>query len=383
MTPIGLYLHVPFCRARCHFCAFYLQIYRDDRAAAYLESLSREIRLHAERNTLSGRPLSTIYFGGGTPTTLTPNQLRDVVRLAESSFGFDRDVEVSLEAHPDSVTAHDLEMLVEAGFNRISFGLQSTHETELHQVGRRTVERGPGVVACAQAAGFTNINLDLMYGLPSQTLETWRRTLEEVLDLSPTHVSCYALTIEEKTRLALDLEHADQADSWMGPQTELQDAMEEEAVCLLTTNDFVRYEISNFCRPGYASRHNLLYWTDGEYLGLGPSAQSYLRGVRFGNVDDLAAYNAALTVGQLPIAASEQLSPVQRRREAIAFGLRRIDGVELERVQEMVLGNTSDRQWEADLERFLSLGWLEQSTDRLRLTERGRRFADSVAAALM
>jgi oxygen-independent coproporphyrinogen-3 oxidase len=382
--PVGLYIHVPFCRARCHFCAFYLQIYRDDRAAAYLDSLSREIRLHAERNSLAGRPLSTIYFGGGTPTTLTPDQLRHIVNLAESSFGFDRDVEVSLEAHPDSVTAHDLEMLVEAGFNRISFGLQSTHETELHQVGRRTVAKGPGVVARARAAGFGNISLDLMYGLPSQTLESWRTSLQEVLDLSPTHVSCYALTVEENTHLALDLERADhQGEGWMGPQTELQDAMEEEAVRLLTANGFVRYEISNFCRPGYASRHNLLYWTDGEYLGLGPSAQSYLQGVRFGNVEDLSAYNAALAVGQLPIAASEQLSPVRRRREAIAFGLRRIEGVELEGVQDIVLANPPDRQWHHELERFLSLGWLEQSTDRLRLTEAGRRFADSVAAALM
>jgi oxygen-independent coproporphyrinogen-3 oxidase len=381
--PVGLYIHVPFCQARCHFCAFYLQIYRDDRAATYLDSLSSEIRLHAERNNLSSHPLSTIYFGGGTPTTLTPAQLRHVVSLAQSSFGFDRDVEVSLEAHPDSVTAHDLEMLVEAGFNRISFGLQSTHQIELHQVGRRTVEKGPGVVAWARAAGFSNINLDLIYGLPSQTLESWRTSLQEVLDLSPTHVSCYALTIEEKTRLALELERADRAETWTGPQTEIQDAMEQETVRLLTANDFVRYEISNFCRPGYASRHNLLYWTDGEYLGLGPSAQSYLHGVRFGNVEDLAAYNAALTVGQLPIAASEQLSAAQRHREAIAFGLRRIEGIELSRVQDLVLATPPDRQWHEELERFLSLGLLEQSTDRLRLTEAGRRFADSVAAALM
>jgi oxygen-independent coproporphyrinogen III oxidase len=379
----GLYIHVPFCLSRCDFCAFYLQIYRPDRATAYLDSLEREIRLHAARESLGG-PLDSVYFGGGTPTTLNPDQLRGVVDAVRSSFGFNRNSEVTIEAHPDTVTRRDLDALLESGFNRISFGLQSTHQTELVQVGRQVVLDGLGAISQARPAGFSNINVDLMFGLPSQILGSWRETLQRVLSLQPAHVSCYALTVEEKTALHLALERAARIqDGWMGPQVDVQDAMQDEAVRLLGANGFVRYEISNFALPGYECRHNLLYWTDGDYLGLGPSAQSYLHGVRFGNVEDLTAYNCHLTAGRLPIDESEALSLIQRRREAIVFGLRRTEGVDLNCVQEAMLAADADHEWNTALDRVFRAGWLEQSADRIRLTESGRRFADAVATELI
>ncbi|TLY12923.1 MAG: radical SAM family heme chaperone HemW [Nitrospirae bacterium] len=372
---LGLYLHVPFCKARCSFCAFYLQIYREDRTRSFLNSLRHEIDLHVTLNSLNRRPLHTVYFGGGTPTTLSSNELSSVLEQIRHLFELQEHAEVTLEAHPDTVTEDGLRSLVHAGFNRISFGVQSMDAAELVRIGRRTPPHAAGIaVEAARSAGFVNINLDLIYGLPGQTMESWRSTLEETIDLQPTHLSCYALTLEEGTKLHRNLRegHSDE------PDADLQNAMEAEAVRRLASAGFERYEISNYSRPGYACRHNQLYWRGEEYLGLGPSAQSYLDGCRFGNVDDLQAYHRALESGNLPIQGRERLTPDQRRREAIVFGLRLIEGIDLGILQE-----TTDRTWEQVLDRLMDQGLLEELAGRVRMTERGRRFADSIAVELL
>ncbi|MFM8552845.1 MAG: coproporphyrinogen-III oxidase family protein, partial [Nitrospiraceae bacterium] len=198
-------------------------------------------------------------------------------------FGLARHAEITVEAHPDSVTEEGLHSLREAGCNRISFGIQSADEDKLIQVGRHTTSAAVDLaVAQARAAGFTNLNLDLIYGLPGQTLASWRGTLDRALALAPDHLSCYALTIEDKTHLQVSLRRGDLPE----PDQDLQNAMEDEAALHLTAAGLDRYEISNYSRPGFACRHNLLYWQGGEYLGLGPSAQSYLADSRFGNVED-------------------------------------------------------------------------------------------------
>lgn len=372
---LSLYIHVPFCKTRCHFCAFYLQIYREDRALAYLESLGREIRLHAQLNSLGGHSLDTVYFGGGTPTTLRPDELCKILKLIRACFGLQDNAEITLEAHPDTVTAEGLKCLVQAGFNRISFGVQSMDDSELLRIGRRTLGTFThNAVTAARSAGFVNINLDLIYGLPGQTMRSWLSTLEETIELEPTHVSCYALMVEEGTKLHRDLRQG-YGDE---PDADLQNAMEDEAVRRLATAGFERYEISNYSRPGYACQHNQLYWRGEEYLGLGPSAQSYLNGCRFGNVEDLGTYHHTLESGNLPIQEREQLTPDQRQREAIVFGLRLIEGINLKGVQ-----GTVDRTWEQTLDRLMDQGLLEERSGRVRMTERGRRFADSIAVELL
>ncbi|MGH7256172.1 MAG: radical SAM family heme chaperone HemW, partial [Nitrospirales bacterium] len=318
MSP-GLYLHIPFCPRRCHFCAFYLDIYRKDEAARFLESLHQEIALHGRRHTLEGNSLDSVYFGGGTPTTLGPEQLQGIVTTLRRTFIVQESAELTVEAHPDTVSQSSLIRLAEAGFNRISFGLQTTDPALLQRLGRshrdQAIER---VVSQARQAGFTNINLDLMYGLPGQTLTGWQSDLDEALSLKPTHLSCYALTIEEKTALHRAIE----AGLAPGPDSDLQLAMEEATEQRLAAEGFEHYELSNFCRPGYACRHNLHYWNDDDYLGLGPSAQSYLGGCRFGNPADLEAYHRALRNGRLPSDEGEPLTVEQRRRERLIFGLR-------------------------------------------------------------
>jgi len=375
-SPIGLYIHVPFCRSRCHFCAFYLQIYREDRAHDYLTALFREIRLHAEQQTLGGHRLNTVYIGGGTPTALDPSELSDILDSVQSHFGLQADAEITVEAHPDTVTVEGLTQLAQAGFNRISFGVQSLNEGELAGMGRTSLsDRTSKAVALARDAGFTNINLDVIFGLLGQTLESWQSTLAQVIALDPTHLSCYALTVEEGTRLLIDIRRGDCTT----PEDALQNAMEDDAVKQLTAAGFDRYEISNYCRPEYGCRHNKLYWESGEYLGVGPSAQSYVGGARFGNVADLKAYQQLLADGCLPIAEREQLDPEQRHREALIFGLRLIEGIP----SEFIHAHKLDGDCQAKIVQLLNDGWLEDTGGRVKLTATGRRFADSIAVELL
>lgn len=374
---LGLYIHIPFCRSRCHFCAFYLHIYRDDRARRFLTALLQEMQLHAEQQTLGRRCLETVYVGGGTPTALPAEDLCRILIQVRTIFGVQPEAEITVEAHPDTVTVDDLSRLTAAGFNRISFGVQSFDDSELTQVGRSVLsETTRGAVASARQAGFMNINLDLMFGLAGQTLKSWDETIDQALALDPTHLSCYALTVEEKTRLIVDI-HRGARDN---PEELLQNAMEERASCRLIAAGFHRYEISNYSRPGYDCRHNRLYWENGDYLGLGPSAQSYLAGERFGTIDDLDLYQDRLANGSLPIVDRETLSSTRRRREAVVFGLRLIEGIP---TASHTAREEEDARWTEKIVRLVDEGYLENVGLRMRLTALGRRFADSIAVELL
>lgn len=377
MTPreIGLYIHIPFCRQRCHFCAFYLEVARSGRIDAFCTALEQEIRLHREQDTVAGRPLNTIYFGGGTPTAIPVQKLNSLLHLIRATWSISSAAEVTVEAHPSTVTADDLSALADAGFNRISFGAESMNNGDFGVIGRPgTVRDTDAAVAAARAAGFTNINLDLMYGLPGQTVASWISTLHALLALGPSHASCYALTIEEGTKLADDIAR----ERIMKPDDSLQIEMESAAETLLTSAGFVRYEISNYAKPGSACRHNLLYWTDQDYLGLGPSAQSYVNGVRFGDIADLAAYMDLVGKGILPVIERTELSMSQQQRDALVFGLRLIDGLSRHAVKKTL----SMPETRAILEQLVAKGLIELNPDRLKLTPLGRRYADTVAGEL-
>lgn len=248
-------------------------------------------------------------------------------------------------------------------------------QMELDRVGR------PGspmstmqIMAGARKSGFTNINLDLMYGLPGQTLESWARSLRQTIELAPEHLSCYALTIEESTHLKTAIHRG----LVPAPDEELQNRMEDLAEEILSKAGYDRYEISNYCRPGFESRHNRLHWTGGHYLGVGPSAQSYVQGRRFGNVADLAAYNAALKNGRLPVSESDQLTQADESCERLVFGLRLIQGISLRQT-----GALSFPTLTQEVDKLLANDLLERSGDLIRLSARGRRYADTVAVSLI
>ena len=374
MTPtgdIGLYVHIPFCQHRCHFCAFYLEIAHVDRIARFYSALTHEIRLQGHHHPLHGRWLQSIYFGGGTPTALPADQLVALLKLIRTTWPTSPTVEVTVEAHPSSVTREGLTILAEAGFTRISFGAESMREQDFVPIGRHGQVRDTATaVQAAREAGFVNVCLDLMYGLPGQSLQDWQRTLELILPLDPSHISCYALTIEEGTKLAQDI--ARQRVSPIDEQLQLD--MESSTEQVLAQAGFVRYEISNYAKPARRCRHNLLYWTGGEYLGLGPSAQSYLDGARFGNVADLDRYLTSLSEHRLPLTDYTKLSRSERERDALVFGLRLLRGVPLQAVAE------ADR--DSEIEHLITGGFLSTDQEHLWLTPLGRRYADSVAERL-
>ncbi|MEK6803450.1 MAG: radical SAM family heme chaperone HemW [Nitrospirota bacterium] len=374
-TGRGLYIHVPFCHQRCHFCAFYLEIHHARAAEDFLGALLTELRLYGEQRLFGSEPLQSVYFGGGTPTTLSAPQLATVLSAARDTFGLQDEAEITVEAHPGSVTRDSLSHLCKAGFTRVSFGAESMNQLELDRVGRpgspmSTVQ----MVTAARQAGFTDLNLDLMYGLPGQTVESWSASLRQIVDLAPTHLSCYALTVEEGTALQAAIRRG----TVPAPDETLQNEMEDLAEDVLSRAGFTRYEISNYCRPGFASRHNQLHWTGGDYLGLGPSAQSYVAGRRFGNVSDLSAYNASLQTGTLPVTESEQLSTAGDACERLVFGLRLTEGITLTETGALAFSGLTGK-----VDELIGDDILERNGERVRLTRRGRRYADTVAVALL
>lgn len=373
--PLGLYLHIPFCRQRCDFCSFYLEIYRESRAETFVRSLRREIGLSGHQHVAANRPIQSVYFGGGTPTALGATQLIAILSEIRGHLALTSDCEITVEAHPSTISGQDLVQLRQAGVTRMSFGAESMEDGDLARIGRPGAVRETVVaVDRARAAGFTNINLDLMYGLPGQSLEGWQRTLAHCLTLASTHLSCYALTVEQDTKLASNI----QRQRSSAPDEGLQIEMDEAAQQMLRDAGYERYEVSNYAKPGYACRHNLLYWTNGEYLGFGPSAQSYLDGTRFGNVADLAAYELSIEENRLPIEERTRLSEEEQLRDAVIFGLRLVQGIPSHSLHQHALnyGHT------AITAQLLAQQLIEEDGERSRLSARGRLQADTIAGQL-
>jgi oxygen-independent coproporphyrinogen-3 oxidase len=376
MTPaLGLYLHIPFCRQRCDYCAFYLELHRESAAEAFCRALETEIALYAAEPWFTGRQLASLYFGGGTPTVLTTDQLTGLLEAVRRTFSLSPACEITVEAHPATVTTRDLAALRDRGVTRISFGAESLADDELANLGRPgTQAETIGAVMSARSGGFTDFNLDLMYGLPGQTLESWERTLHRCIHLGPTHVSCYALTVEEGTRLAHEVRRAQKQE----PDESLQIEMDRSAQDILGRAGYEQYEISNYARPGFQCRHNLLYWTQGEYLGVGPSAQSLVGNVRFGNVANLTRYKASLTESRFPVQERTLLTPQEQLRDAVIFGLRLRQGVPTSQLKAHVENYGHVETW-----RELSADQLiEDVGGRSRLSARGRLFADTIAERL-
>jgi len=373
--PLGLYLHIPFCRQRCDFCAFYLEIYRERSAKAFVRSLIAEIGLSARQHVAASRLIQSVYFGGGTPTALAVAQLIAILSEIRKHFTLASDCEITIEAHPSTISEQDLAQLRQAGITRISFGAESMEDSDLARIGRPgAANETVAAVAQAMTAGFTNINLDLMYGLPGQSLDSWKRTVAHCLALAPTHLSCYALTVEQGTRLAFNVQHQQS----LPPNEGLQIEMDEAAQRMLGNAGYERYEVSNYAKPGYACLHNLLYWTNGEYLGLGPSAQSYLDGTRFGNVANLNAYDTLLAATQLPVEDCTRLSEKEQLRDAVIFGLRLIRGIPSQHLHQ----HAANYGYAAITAQLLAQRLIEVNGEHSRLSARGLLQADTIAEQL-
>ncbi|MEW6425340.1 MAG: radical SAM family heme chaperone HemW [Bacillota bacterium] len=374
--PIGIYIHVPFCLKKCNYCDFISYPYNEKDARAYLDALGKEIELSGRRLPPEAKVVETVYVGGGTPTCLPAADLAAILRKCRRCFSFLPAAEISIEANPGTVDAEKLAILREAGASRLSIGVQTCQERLLKILGRvHTFAQAKDAVRMAREAGFANINVDLIFGLPEQTPAGWRECLEQVLDLRPEHVSTYSLQLEEGTPLWRHVQ-AGRVDP-VDEEAEL--IMFEQAIEILSAAGFVHYEISNFALPGYQCRHNLRYWRNLSYLGLGPAAHSFYENRRFSNEVSLARYVARLEAGELPVAAQEDLTRQTLMTETVFLGLRLREGLDLSAFTGR-FGQTVQEVFPEQINRLLDFNLLEIRDNFLRLTGKGLPVANQVFA---
>ena len=330
-TPLGIYVHVPFCRSKCQYCDFYSLTCKDDKSVeTYLRAICDHIK---ESGPLTpGYKVDTIYFGGGTPSFLGADALATILTTIRRSFDVDSNAEITFEANPDSVSDQLLRRLKAEGFNRVSLGVQNDNDETLRKLGRpHDYAQVIGAVQRIRKAGFKNLSLDLMYGLPGQTLINWKDTLERVITLNPDHISCYALKLEEGTPLYDCKEILNIADD------DVQADMYLAAVEILRGYGFRQYEISNFARKGLYSRHNMKYWTGGEYLGFGPNASSDFGGRRFVIMRDLQGYVNGIKNGGEVLQEVDEVPLRERAGEYLMLRLRTSVGIGQEEYERMFL----------------------------------------------
>jgi oxygen-independent coproporphyrinogen-3 oxidase len=374
--PAGIYLHVPFCRKKCRYCDFY-SVNDSARIPAFVDAVLAEMVLAAPGFPF---PCDTLYFGGGTPSLLSPADVARLIAGVQAHFDFSPDAEITLEANPGTVTPESLAAYRRAGINRLSLGIQSFDADQLLRLGRiHSPEEALAAYRDARKAGFSNIGIDLIYGLPGQTGADWRRDLDRAAALEPEHISAYLLTWAPGTPLRRDRRRG-----------RVQPPSEETAARLfdltfetLADLGYPAYEISNFARaPEFQSLHNKKYWTHAPYLGLGPAAHGFRPPERSWNPPSVRTYIAALKADRLPAAGRETLGPVELATESVYLGLRQTEGIDTAQWRER-FGNDFDKIFRDPLKLFQEEGWMESSGRRRRLTRRGRRRMDGIVERLV
>lgn len=325
MMEAGLYLHIPFCRSKCGYCAFNSVAATRGTADAYLDALAREIDSYAALPWTRSQTFTTLFIGGGTPSLASPEKLAEILALCRRRFTITDQAEISMEANPDSIDQDSLTTLYQAGVNRLSIGVQSFNDTILKSLNRaHTGRQAREAVTAARKSGFRNLNLDLIYGLPGQTLLDWQNDLHQALSLAPEHLALYELTVEPGTPFG----HEQDKNNLVLPNEDLVADMEEATAAILPPT-LQRYEISNYARPGYQCRHNIKYWQNGSYLGLGAGAVTCLDGLRMTHEPDPHRFMDLVSHHKTTITQAECLSIKGRFRESMIMGLRLLAGVDL------------------------------------------------------
>ncbi len=364
-----LYIHIPFCVRKCLYCDFTSVPYDEEQADDYVEALCKELALKKHQ---AGN-LKTLYIGGGTPSLMSDKFFEILFSCLTANFRFASHPEITVEANPGTLSKAKLGILVSLGINRISFGIQSFQDNELKALGRiHTSREAMTALEIARKTGLTNISLDLMYGIPGQTIATWRDTLKNAVELAPSHISAYELTPEKGTPLFCMLEE----ERIELPGEEIVLGMYDDAIAYLAENDYGHYEISNFARPGFRCRHNQNYWDRGEYLAAGAGAHSFIAGVRTRNTGNIPVYIERLRAGTLPLEESLAISAPEALREQLFLGLRKTDGIPLAGMEPTRVNIT-----EAAAE-LIEEGYLEIAGGNLRLTRKGLVLSNTVIVTL-
>jgi oxygen-independent coproporphyrinogen III oxidase len=375
---LGLYLHVPFCSSICNYCNFNRGLFESGLKDRYVAALEQEIRTSAATSP-GGARADTIFFGGGTPSLLDPVEIGRLIRACRESFDVTPDAEVTLETNPETSSKDRMAGFRAAGVNRISFGVQSFRDAELERLGRiHSAQRAGDAVAEARAAGFDNISLDLMMWLPQQSAADWRENVQSLIEIGPAHASLYLLELYPNAPLKEEMARAgwslapddDAAEMYLWSMERLEDA------------GYAQYEISNVARPGFASRHNLKYWQDGEWVGFGCGAHSTAGGARWKNVASTEDYVRRIGLGQPVAIERRELGSAVRMEEALFTGLRLNEGLDLRRI-----GARYDidvcAKYGGALQPFVDAGLVVHSSGILRLTREGMLLANEVMAAFV
>ena len=373
--PLGLYIHIPFCKQKCVYCDFYSLAGREGRMDDYTDALCAHLTEIAP--FAAGHLVDSVYFGGGTPSYLGERRLVKLLKTILKRYHVAKDAEITLEANPDSAGDWKaLRALRKSGFNRLSLGMQSACDRELREIGRiHTMDQLRAAVSAARKAKFDNLSLDLIYGLPHQTLEQWQENLTAAVDLAPEHLSCYGLKVEEGTPL-----FARKDDEGL-PGDEVQADMYLYTVDYLLRHGYRQYEISNFARTGRESRHNLKYWTLGEYAGLGPGAHSDFGRVRYAYEKDLEGYIRSVRDHTPLLSENERIPPLDRDTEWIMLGLRTVRGLDPKEFE-----NRFRRRFSCFLpflEQCENAGYAAREEGRWHLTPRGFLVSNQIIGGML
>lgn len=370
--PLALYFHIPFCLSKCVYCDFASYPRQEQMWAPYMEALREE--LSSWREELADYEAATIFLGGGTPSLLPARQIARLMEAVAQTIFVRADAEITMEANPGTLTEEKLRVCRAAGVNRLSLGVQSMDDRLLRSLGRiHTAQEAAAAVELARGAGFDNLSLDLMYALPGQTMGDWLRTLDRAVELSPEHLSAYSLIVEEGTPLAEQIRRG----QVRAPDDDLAVDMQRAAVERLASAGYARYEVSNYARPGRECRHNIVYWSRGEYLGLGCAAHSLLRGERFENPRKLGEYMAGMRYLNRTVLTREDAV-----EETLMLSTRMCRGLNLRSWQEE-FGEDFVKTRAPALRRLESLGLVEVREGFLRLTGRGMEVQNAVVVELL
>lgn len=373
--PTSAYIHIPFCKSKCFYCDFASFSGIEEIIPHYIDALKHEISNVAASNS----PLETVYFGGGTPTILPASALIDILRLLNDRFGILHDAEITIEANPGTVNIEKLTDLRGGGFNRLSIGVQSFDDRILTRIGRiHTADEALSAFKTAKAAGFDNVSIDLMYALPDQSTDDWKRTLETAFSLKPEHISLYELTVEEGTVFGNQRKQC----NLKLPDEDIQIEMYLTAIETLTSAGYEHYEISNFALPGYRSRHNQVYWRNEPYYGFGAGASGYVEGVRYNNISDPSNYMNSVRLTGRAVESSESITGKELMGETVMLGLRMLDGLDLN-LFESRFGVDIYDVYPEELNNLISRGLAEIVDRHLRLTRSGLFIANEVMAEFL
>ena len=374
-TATSVYIHIPFCATKCYYCAFNTYTFHKEQAKAYLQALRTEMELYASET----EPLQTIFIGGGTPSILSANALAQLLTDIHQHFQITSDAEITVECNPGTVDAEKLRVMRDNGVNRLSFGLQAMQDETLKQLGRiHTVAEFLESYHLAREHRFENINIDLIFALPDQTMDAWHHTLNEVISLEPDHISAYNLVMEETTPFY----EWWQAGELRLPTEDTEADMFQYTIETLTAHGYEHYEICNFARPNRAARHNLVYWDNQPCIGLGTGAWGYINRTRYSNIRGIAPYIKELSERNKPIADTEHLTGHAEKSETLMLALRKREGISLN-VYQNRFGEDIEVAFGSILKKWMDLGLLERTATHLRLTPRGLFLANEVFVELM